>query len=82
MGAPKDITDRLLKNGLGVLSSMQAARDVVEDFSADEVVYLELRSTPRANPQTGVCGHLWVFSRYLRDVPNSLTTSVQIALPT
>lgn len=58
LGPPKDIADQLIKNGLGVLSSMQAAHDVVEDFSADEVVYLELRSTPRANPQTGVCGHL------------------------
>jgi len=58
LGAPEDITDQLLMNGLCVLSSMQAAHDVVEDFSADEVVYLELRSTPRANPQTGVCGHL------------------------
>lgn len=26
---------------------------MVEDFAADNVVYLELRSTPRANPKTG-----------------------------
>lgn len=36
-------------------SSMKAAHDVVQDFSADGVVYLELRSTPRANPKTGMC---------------------------
>ena len=31
----------------------QVAKDVVEEFAADNVVYLELRSTPRANPKTG-----------------------------
>jgi len=29
------------------------AHDVVCEFAADGVVYLELRTTPRANPTTG-----------------------------
>lgn len=32
----------------------QVARDVVQEFAADGVVYLELRSTPRANLKTGI----------------------------
>ena len=37
----------------GLLCS-QVAHDVVREYAADGVVYLELRSTPRANPNTGV----------------------------
>ena len=32
---------------------MQVAHDVVNDFAKDGVVYLELRSTPRANNAKG-----------------------------
>ena len=31
----------------------QVAHDVVQEFALDGVVYLELRSTPRANEETG-----------------------------
>jgi len=33
---------------------MQVAKDVVTDFANDNVIYLELRSTPRANSRTGM----------------------------
>ena len=29
-------------------------KSVIEDFAQDNVRYLELRSTPRANPDTGI----------------------------
>ncbi len=32
---------------------LQVAHDVVKEFAADGVVYLELRSTPRPNEETG-----------------------------
>jgi hypothetical protein len=32
---------------------VQVAHDVVREFAADGVVYLELRSTPRANKESG-----------------------------
>ena len=35
------------------LCSVQAARDVVAEFANDNVKYLELRTTPRANAKTG-----------------------------
>ena len=36
------------------------AHDVVQEFAADGVVYLELRSTPRANPSTGMTKQSYV----------------------
>lgn len=36
------------------------AHDVVQEFAADGVVYLELRSTPRANPTTGMTKQSYV----------------------
>ena len=36
------------------------AHDVVSEFAADGVIYLELRSTPRANPGTGMTKHSYV----------------------
>ncbi len=39
-----------------ILLCLQVAHDVVTEFAEDGVVYLELRSTPRANPKTGATG--------------------------
>ena len=36
------------------------ASDVVQEFASEGVVYLELRSTPRANPQTGLTKRSYV----------------------
>lgn len=38
----------------------QATCDVIEEFAADGVVYLELRSTPRPIPSTGVTQRSYV----------------------
>ena len=32
----------------------KVTKSVIEDFEQDNVKYLELRSTPRANPETGI----------------------------
>jgi adenosine deaminase len=32
----------------------QIAKDVIEDFASEHVVYLELRTTPRSFPKTGL----------------------------
>ena len=42
-----------LHGTLAFSAIVQAARDVVADFAKDNVKYLELRTTPRANAQTG-----------------------------
>ena len=40
-------------HGQSLLLLLQVAASVVQDFDEDNVKYLELRTTPRANPNTG-----------------------------
>lgn len=47
---------------LNVPIFLQVAHDVVKEFAADGVVYLELRSTPRANHKTGKEAHIILYS--------------------
>ena len=58
------------------------AHDVVREFADDGVVYLELRSTPRANPATGMTKRSYV-EAVLSGVDNALseiTTTIHVRL--
>lgn len=44
----------------------KVTKSVIEDFEQDNVKYLELRSTPRANPETGIGIKLNIRSQYYK----------------
>ena len=47
--------------------ALQVASDVVKEFSDDNVKYLELRTTPRANPDAGntIQAHSYMFTVHM-----------------
>lgn len=53
------------------------AHDVVLEFAADGVVYLELRSTPRANPTTGMTKQSYI-DAVLKGIDSSLAKCSQL----
>ena len=58
------------------------AHDVVHEFAGDGVVYLELRSTPRANPATGMTKHSYI-EAVLSGIDRALsqiTTTMRVCL--
>ena len=56
---------------------MKATCDVIDEFAADGVVYLELRSTPRAIPNCGVTQQTYM-ETILRAIANKTSTIEQL----
>ena len=56
---------------------MKATCDVIDEFAADGVVYLELRSTPRAIPNSGVTQQTYM-ETILRAIANKTSTIEQL----
>lgn len=48
-----NVFPRISVTGVFLLLSSQVATDVIREFAADGVKYLELRSTPREEKKTG-----------------------------